>query len=169
MRSVRRSQRQNTAQRLAHPTTGGPSFGPAHRLKLVTTVAEKECNAWQRRQALKEFFPILKDDMHCLKWKPEFLAELQAQKLEHLASQEFKPDNVRDSHDRKLCEQQNDCRWTILLCVFDNDMGRIIKSSRLEAKCHGQMSTNTDDQLLSLWVIISANLAVVEQAFPTSG
>ena len=63
--------------------------------------------------------------MHCLNWKPEFLAELWVQKLERLASQEFNPDNAHDLHDRKLCEQQNDCLWTVLLCVFDNNMGRM--------------------------------------------
>ena len=107
--NVRRGQQPNIAQRLAHPTAGGPSFGPAHRLRLVAAVAEKEHDAWQRRRASKEAFPVLKDNMHHLKWKPEFLAELRAQKLEHLASQEFCPDDMRNLHGRKLCEQQNDC------------------------------------------------------------
>ena len=66
-RSVRRKQRQNIAQCLAHPTAGGPILGPSHQSKLVTTVAEKEYNAWQRRRASRDDFPILKDDMHHLR------------------------------------------------------------------------------------------------------
>ena len=75
--------------------------------------------------ALKDDFPVLKDDMCHLKWKPEFLAELKVQKMERLASHKFDPDDARDSYDRELCKQQNDHFWTVLLCVFDNDMGRM--------------------------------------------
>ena len=45
-RSVRREQRQNVVQSLTHSTTGGPILGPSCWSKSVTTVAEKECDAW---------------------------------------------------------------------------------------------------------------------------
>ena len=79
------------------------------------TVTEKEHNAWQRRRASKDAFPVLKDDRYCVKWKLKFKAELVVQKMERIVAHDFNPGAIQDSCDAKLYEQQNSYLWTVLL------------------------------------------------------
>ena len=109
------NRRQNALQRLTHPTSGGPAFGHAKSNKLTMTVTEKECNAWQRRRASKDAFPVLKDDRYYVKWKLKFKAELVVRKMEQIVAHDFDPRAIQDLYDAKSHEQQNSYPWTVLL------------------------------------------------------
>ena len=107
VRTIRRAQRQNVKQRLEYPSGAGSSFGHGHagHGKTLGSVTEKEYDAWQRRRASKESFPILKDDLKYITWKRDFEAELKVQKLDCAIAPDFDPHAMRDSYDIKLYEQ----------------------------------------------------------------
>ena len=123
-------------QRLGCLLGAGSGFRHAHvgLGKSSVLVTEKECDAWQRRQALKDSFPILKDNLECIAWKRDFKAELKAQKSDRVVAPDFDPHALRDSCDIKSCKQQNAHRWTVLLQVFVDDMGRLCVSNHSETR-----------------------------------
>ena len=67
-------------------------------------------------------------------WKREFEAELRVQKLDRVVAPDFDPRALQDSCDSKLHAQQNAYLWTVLLRVFENDMGQLCLSDHVETR-----------------------------------
>ena len=54
--------------------------------------------------------------------------------MDQVVAREFNPSALRDSHDIKSHEQQNDHPWTVLPRVFVNDMGRLCVNNHAETR-----------------------------------